>query len=138
MPPATIKRFRDLSEAIVAQSVLEAYGIVSELCDENLARQIWHISNFIGGIRLQVAAEDEQDAIAILDAPPPDSIDYGAEHSTYAQSIYPRCASTSISFEGSDGKAALASLYLVSMPLPLGTPHWVCGNCEKRWQASWE
>lgn len=51
----TIRRFRDLSEAIVARSLLESGGIEAYLCDENLVRLDWQISNFIGGIRLQVA-----------------------------------------------------------------------------------
>jgi len=138
MPLTTIKRYRDLSEAIVAQSVLETSGIRTELCDENLVRLIWHISNFIGGIRLCVASENQQEALAILDAPMPDHFDYGDEPSTYAQPVCPRCSSTNISFQGSSRKAALVSLYMFSIPLPLGSQHWVCGNCNKRWEASWE
>jgi hypothetical protein len=53
-----IKRYRELSEAIVARSLLESAGIVVALCDENLVRLDWEISNFIRGIRLQVDSED--------------------------------------------------------------------------------
>jgi hypothetical protein len=48
----TIRRCRDLSEAIVARSLLESSGIDVNLCDENLVRLDWQVSNFIGGIRL--------------------------------------------------------------------------------------
>ena len=50
----TLRRYRDLSEAIVARSLLESAGIPVHLRDEDLIRLDWTKSNFIGGIRLQV------------------------------------------------------------------------------------
>ena len=50
----TVARYRDLSEAIVARTMLESAGIGVYLRDENLVRLDWQISNFIGGLRLQV------------------------------------------------------------------------------------
>ena len=58
----TVRRYRDLSEAIVARSLLESAGIYVFLRDENLVRLDWQVSNFIGGIRLQVAANDQASA----------------------------------------------------------------------------
>ncbi len=55
----TIRRFRDLSEAIVVRGFLEANGIPVYLQDENLVRLDWQVSNFIGGLRLQVESADE-------------------------------------------------------------------------------
>src|SRR5580658_4937233 len=52
----TVRRYRDLSEAIVARSLLESAGITVYLRDENLVRLDWQISNAVGGIRLQVEA----------------------------------------------------------------------------------
>src|SRR6202008_3613019 len=65
----TIRRYRDLSEAIVARSFLESAGIPVYLRDENLVRLDWQVSNFIGGIRLQVEADDEQAAVELLNQP---------------------------------------------------------------------
>ena len=132
-PLITIRRYRDLSEAIVARSLLESSGIPAYLCDENLVRLDWQISNFIGGIRLQVEPEQEQDATEILDAPIPDEIDFGGDPSAYTQPRCPRCNSTAVTFEGSSRKAALASLYIFSIPLPLGPRTWTCSHCDNHW-----
>lgn len=129
----TIRRYRDLSEAIVARSFLESAGIRTYLRDENLARLEWQISNFIGGIRLQVEAADESAALEILSQPIPDSVAFG-EQANFAQPLCPRCGSKDITFEGSSRGAALASLYLVSLPLPLGKETWSCSSCEARWE----
>jgi hypothetical protein len=51
----TLRRYRDLSEAIVARTLLESAGIYVFLRDENLVRLDWQMSNLIGGIRLQVS-----------------------------------------------------------------------------------
>ncbi len=129
----TIRRYRDLSEAIVARSLLESTGITVYLCDENLVRLDWQISNFIGGLRLQVESEDEQIATEVLDSPVPEEIDYGSPAFAYAQPHCPRCGSIAITFEGSSRKAALASLYVFAIPLSLGAKTWTCSNCNNRW-----
>lgn len=128
----TVYRYRDLSQAIVARSLLESAGIEAYLRDENLVRLDWQISNFIGGIRLQVAAADEAAAIEILSQPIPDTVPF-SEAAEFAQPLCPRCGSKDITFEGSSRGAALASLYLLSLPLPLGGKSWLCNSCEARW-----
>jgi hypothetical protein len=62
----TIARFRDLPEALLAQGKLESMGIASFLADCELAATDW-----IGSMRLQVRLQDAQDALAILQEPPP-------------------------------------------------------------------
>jgi hypothetical protein len=62
----TLARYRDLSEAIVVRTMLESSGIYVFLRDENLVRLDWQVSNFIGGIRLQVEAKDEARAAELL------------------------------------------------------------------------
>jgi hypothetical protein len=117
----------------VARSLLESSGITAYLCDENLVRLDWQVSNFIGGIRLQVEPEHQQDATGLLDSPVPDDIEFDSDTSVYTQPRCPRCNSTAVSFEGSSRKAALASLYVLSIPLPLGPETWSCNNCKLRW-----
>jgi hypothetical protein len=46
----TVRRYRDLSEAIVARSLLESAGIAAGIRDENIARMEWQYSNLLGGI----------------------------------------------------------------------------------------
>src|SRR5215469_816731 len=69
----TLRRYRDLSEAIVARAVVESAGIFCFLKDENFVRLDWQMSNLIGGIRLQVPAADAEAAQAVLAQPVPDS-----------------------------------------------------------------
>jgi hypothetical protein len=128
----TIRRYRDLSEAIVARSLLESAGIPAYLRDENLVRLEWQISNFIGGIRLQVDRADETAAIELLNQPIPDSVPFEGQDE-FAQPLCPRCGSTDITFQGSSRGAALASLYFLSLPLPLGKETWLCNACNARW-----
>ena len=128
----TIRRYRDLSEAIVARSLLESAGIPVYLRDENMVRMEWQISNFIGGMRLQVDEVNESSATELLNQPIPDNVRFD-ENAEFAQPVCPRCGSKDITFQGASRGAALASLYLLSLPLPFGEKTWFCNACEARW-----
>ena len=67
----TVARYRDLSEAIVARSVLESAGLFCFLQDENTIRLDWGWSNALGGLRLQVGAQDADRALELLSRPRP-------------------------------------------------------------------
>jgi hypothetical protein len=129
----TIRQYRDLSEAIVARAVIESAGIFCFLKDENLVRLDWQVSNFIGGIRLQVAASDVESAEALLSQPIPSEFSI-PDQPGFSQPRCPRCTSTDITWERQGRKAALASLYLFSLPLPRGAESWHCNSCDLRWQ----
>ena len=111
----TIRRYRDLSEAIVARSLIESSGITAYLYDENLVRLDWQISNFIGGIRLQVELADETEATELLNQSVPDTIYFGTAEA-YAQPHCPVCSSTKITFR--DDPAKLPWLRSTSSPFP--------------------
>lgn len=128
----TIRRYRDLSEAIVGRAVIESAGIFCFLKDENLVRLDWQVSNFIGGIRLQVDATDVEAAQAILSQPIPDFISI-PDQPSFEQPRCPRCNSSDITWERQGRKAALASLYVFSLPLPRGSESWTCNKCGLRW-----
>jgi hypothetical protein len=128
----TLRRYRDLSEAIVARTMLESAGIYVFLRDENLVRLDWQVSNFIGGIRLQVETKDEPFATELLDQVAPVAIPF-ADGDDFIQPHCPTCGSTDITFQGSSRGAALASLYVLSLPLPLGRKTWLCNSCDAVW-----
>jgi Putative prokaryotic signal transducing protein len=128
----TIRRYRDLSEAIVARAVIESAGIFCFLKDENLVRLDWQVSNFIGGIRLQVTPTDVEAAKDILAQPIPNEISI-PDQSSFMQPRCPRCLSTDISWQRQGRKAALLSLYLFSLPIPRGSESWHCNSCDLRW-----
>jgi hypothetical protein len=136
----TVRRYRDLSEGIVARSLLQSLGLRAELRDENLIRLDWQISNFIGGLRLQVPAADAATAEELLSQPVIDPIpmnetaDPDSDPDEYVQPRCPHCGSNEISFEGHSRAAALTSLYVLSLPLPPGPETWLCHACGTRWQ----
>lgn len=114
---ATVRKFRDLPEAMTAKSVLDSAGIPSLLRDENTVRMHWMWSNLLGGIRLQVRPEDVEDADTLLSQPVLETIELG-EGERYLQPRCPRCQSLDIS---------LAPLLIV----PRG--YWLCYNCGEEW-----
>ena len=128
----TVRRYRDLTEAMVARGALESAGIFCFLRDENVVRMDWAYSNAVGGIILQVSAEDLEEATALLNQPMPQSIPVEGE-ADYTQPVCPRCGSTDISFEGAGRKAAMISVFTVGLPLPLGVESWLCHACDARW-----
>ncbi len=130
-PLVTLRRYRDLSEALVARSMLESAGIFCFLRDENFVRIDWGYSNFVGGIRLEVRAESIAETEALLNQPP-ERIAF-AEGEEYKQPHCPRCGSVSITFLGSDRSAAVATTFLLGIPLPLGEETWRCDACGCRW-----
>jgi hypothetical protein len=80
----TIDRFLFIADAEIARATLEAAGIDAVLVDENIVRMSWGDAQAHGGVRLQVRAEDAEEAQAILSEtdlsgaaapPPPQSFD---------------------------------------------------------------
>lgn len=131
----TLRRYRDLSEAIVARGMLESAGIEVFLQDENLVRLDWQVSNFIGGIRLQVAEADAAAGLELLEQPVPESIPFSG-WGEFEQPKCPKCGSVEITFEGAERGAALTGLWVIGLPLPTGPETWSCGACGARWEDS--
>jgi hypothetical protein len=128
----TVRRYRDLSEAIVGRSLLQSAGIDSWVQDENLVRLDWAYSNLVGGIRLQVDEADAHAAEEVLSQPIPDAISFASD-AEFVQPRCPRCGSLEISFLGADRGVALASVTLLALPLPVGDESWACAACGARW-----
>ncbi len=129
----TVRRYRDLTEAIVARSVLESAGIPAYLRDENLVRMDWLRSNFIGGMRLQVDADNGQAAAHLLAQPITESIIFD-EELEFSQPHCPRCNSTDITMPGTSHGAPLGALRVDSLPLPLDHDVWLCVDCGAQWE----
>lgn len=68
--PVTVARFEWEMDASLAASRLQAAGIAAHVPESVMGSVCWHYAKALGGIRLQVSAEDEEDARAILDEPP--------------------------------------------------------------------
>jgi len=146
----TVQRYRDLSEAIVARSVLESAGILCFLQDENVVRLDWGYSNFIGGMRLQVEAKDEVEAIELLKPSASQRIDVPGAGS-FEQPVCPKCGSDNVVTYDAGLKRAAALVFLgvwfsyvllwpmmlwriVSGQLKANKPEqWHCMNCGCNW-----
>ena len=64
----TVATFDMPTEAHLAKGLLEANGLAAFLADELTVGVAWHLSNAVGGIKLQVAENDVERAAGILSA----------------------------------------------------------------------
>ena len=129
----TVRRYRDLAEAIVGRTLLESAGIQAFIADEHLVRMDWFISNMVGGLRLQVEEQDEPAAREILDQEVPSTITYGEEE-TFLQPTCPKCGSAEVTLgTGTEQGGSLVALYVLSIPVPPRDPEWHCETCGAKW-----
>jgi hypothetical protein len=128
----TIRQFRDLPEALLAKGSLESAGIECFLADENLVLLDWFISNFIGGIKLNVRAADVENAQKLLDEPILEGL-YVQGVGLYEQPRCPKCQSLDVNFQELDRPIAYMSAFL-RVPLPVQRPAWHCHACDAEWE----
>jgi hypothetical protein len=127
----TIRKFRDLPEAVLAKGLLESAGIECLLADDNLIRLDWFISNFVGGVKLQVKPEEVAAANQILEQPIPENFDVDGA-GVYAQPRCPKCESLDLTFEELNKPIAYTSAWM-NVPLPLHQKGWRCKSCGHEW-----
>jgi len=128
----TIRQFRDLPEALLAKGSLESSGIECFLADDNLVRLDWFISNFIGGIKLNVRPADVANAQKLLDEPILEGL-YVQGIGLYEQPRCPNCQSLDVNFQELDRLIAYMSAFL-RVPLPVQRPAWRCHGCDAEWE----
>lgn len=128
----TVRQFRDLPEALLAKGSLESAGIECFLADENLVRLDWFISNFIGGIKLNVRPADAANARKLLDEPILEGL-YVQGVGLYEQPRCPRCQSLDVNFQELDRPIAYMSAFL-RVPMPVQRPAWHCQACDAEWE----
>jgi hypothetical protein len=130
--PVTLRRFRDLPEALLAKGSLESAGIETYLVDDNMVRLDWFISNLLGGVKLQVWPEDFTEATEILSLPIPETLEVEGS-GLYRQPHCPNCNSMDVSFEELNKPVAYASAW-VGLPLPFHRAAWKCHACGREWK----
>ncbi len=128
----TIRKFRDLPEALLAKGSLESAGIECFLADENLVRLDWFISNFIGGVKLNVKATDVENARKVLDEPILEGL-YVHGVGLYEQPRCPQCQSLDVNFQELDRPIAYMSAFL-NVPIPVQHDAWRCRACGVEWE----
>jgi hypothetical protein len=128
----TVRQFRDLPEALLAKGCLESVGIECFLGDENLVRLDWFISNFIGGIKLNVRPADVENARKLLDEPILEGL-YVQGIGLYEQPRCPKCQSLDVNFRELDKPIAYMSAFLW-VPMPVQRRAWRCQSCGAEWE----
>jgi hypothetical protein len=128
----TIRQFRDLPEALLAKGSLESTGMECFLADENLVRLDWFISNFIGGIKLRVRAQDADNARKLLDEPILEGL-YVQGIGLYEQPRCPKCQSLDVNFQELHRPISFMSAFL-HVPIPVQRLAWRCHACNAEWE----
>jgi hypothetical protein len=128
----TVRKFRDLPEALLAKGSIESAGIEAVLTDDNIVRLDWFWSNLMGGIKLNVDREDAEAADSILDQPIPEVFDV-AGVGEYQQPRCPKCQSLDVAFRELDRPIAYVSAYF-NIPIPWRRRAWRCHACRAEWE----
>lgn len=132
----TIRQFRYLPEALLAKGKLDSASVECFLADDNMVRLDWLISDLLGGIKLQVNAEDVDAAHEILNQPIPEGFEVEGV-GEYQQPRCPKCDSLDVSFEELNRPIAYGSLFL-GFPVPIHRKGWVCHACGHKWESEAE
>ncbi len=120
----TIRQFRDLPEALLAKGCLDSAGIECALVDTNMVRLDWFISNLLGGVKLQVAAEDATSANELLNQPIPEDFDVSGI-GPYQQPRCPSCQSMDVTFKELNRPVSFMTAWL-HVPVPVHRRAWRC------------
>jgi hypothetical protein len=128
----TLRKFRDLPEALMAKGSLESAGIESHLADDNMIRMNWFISNLLGGVKLQVHPEDVEEANQILNQSIPETLEI-EDGESYAQPRCPKCQSFDVSYRELNKFISYGSAY-AGIPIPVHKKAWTCHACRHEWE----
>lgn len=128
----TIRKFRDLPEALLAKCSLQSAGIDAFLLDDNVVRMDWFWSNLLGGVKLQVDPENIDAANDILALSIPESLEVPGV-GEYHQPRCPRCESLDVAFRELDKPVAYVTAYF-SVPIPWHRRAWRCHSCKSEWE----
>jgi hypothetical protein len=128
----TLRKFRDLPEALLAKGSLESAGIQADLVDDNTIRLDWFWSNLLGGIKLKVQTEDVDAANEILNQPIPEHLEIDGV-GTYEQPQCPQCQSLDVSYRELNKLISYGSAYF-GVPIPIHKKAWTCHACGNEWE----
>ena len=138
-PPVLLAQYMNVSEAMVARSILESAGIESFLANSNIVHMYGLIPDVFGGVKLFVAADDLEAADGLLQQSTVAKF-AGEGIGEYAQPHCPGCESTNVSLEGPEKPPRDVSRF-VAPPVSLiqrnnAAQCWQCHVCGRRWKES--
>lgn len=133
----TLWRYRDLSEALIARSKLDAEGFDCFLADDNAIRLNWFWSNALGGVRLRVREDEGEAALSVLAQEIPETFTAEEVGEEYQQPACLKCGSMDVDFETMHRGVALLALWALALPLPIPANSWKCEDCGHRWKGEY-
>ena len=131
-----LRRFRDMPDAFLYESILDSAAIECFLADENTIRMNWFWSNFLGGIKLCVRKSEADEASGLLDQSILERFDVEGI-GEFQQPRCPNCKSLEISFQGLN-KPVDYTRAILGGPRPLHRSLWECDSCGHQWPESKE
>ena len=132
----TIKTYTYPHEVYVERGKLESEGIQTFLKDEATVQVYNFYSNAVGGVKLQVFADDAERAIAILNSVKeiPRTITVFSKKELESSSLCPFCGSENISKKKNATWLTLIPYLLVGFILPVFGTSYICFECDQRWK----
>ena len=127
----TVARFTHPTEAWLEKLRLDQAGVRSYVADENLISMNWLYSNAVGGVKLQVARDDLQEAAELLNRQPAVSQGGTAEFCPEIPATRcPMCRSAEIYWQELWRRAVFLCWLVVGFPLPILRRSWSCLDCR--------
>lgn len=131
----TVATFWLAPEAHIARLRLESEGIDCVIVDENLVATDWLFANAVGGIKLQVPADQAVRARETLaPAAGRPAADAAGEPLYDGQARCPRCGSDDVFRTPLSRRAAFLCILFLGAPLPLLRPRTRCAACGFEWK----
>jgi membrane protease subunit (stomatin/prohibitin family) len=124
----TIGTYSTPYEANLVKGELEAFDVDAFLADDNTVSMNWLWSNALGGVKVQVAASEGEEARRIL------KLDAEAADCSEAATFCPECGSGK-SHYFLDKRGSFLSWLLLSVPAFPATSKRVCDDCGTKWKA---
>jgi hypothetical protein len=131
----TVSSFRDILDAQAALAKLESEGFECSLANENLVGVVWTYSNALGGIQLQVPADQAEAAAAALATDESSLLTELESESSWGEpdKTCPYCGSKDLTTIRRQRYAAAAML-LVPLPLFIFGTRVKCRACDRSWK----
>lgn len=133
----TLWRYRDLPEALIAQSKLHAEGFDCFLADHEVIRLNWFWSNALGGVRLYVREDEGEAALSVLAEEIAAAFTSEEVGEDYQQPECPNCGSRDVEFETIHRGVALFALWAFSLSVPIPVNTWKCEDCGHKWKGEY-
>jgi hypothetical protein len=130
---ATVASFRDVLDAQAAISKLESEGIECSLANEYVVGMLWRLSTAVGGVQVQVGAEDLAKARSVLESDESHELASVPGLAEAASSTCPRCGSEDLATVRWSRHAAAFATF-TGIPIPVFHTRTKCRACGAKFK----